>query len=109
MKTAPTLARADAADATTSKHTKLAAIAEALIVGSLNRFEAERLGDHCLNTTTSLLRARGFPLVAQWEEVPTRFGKPVRVKRWRVPARDRIKARKLLRQMGGRRHGGASS
>ena len=49
---------------------------------SLNRFEAERHGDHALNSTVSELRGKGYKLESVWEEVPTRFGKPVRVKRY---------------------------
>jgi len=50
---------------------------------SLNRFEAERYGDHCLNSTVSILRADGLMLVGIWEKVPTRFGVSARVKRYR--------------------------
>ncbi|MCA8296312.1 hypothetical protein LGN19_21170 [Burkholderia sp. AU30198] len=51
---------------------------------SLNRFDAERIGDHCLNTTISTLRAEGWPITGEWETVPTRFGKTVRVLRYRL-------------------------
>lgn len=89
---------ADGAHASTApaKTTKARTIAEALISGSLNRFEAERIGDHCLNTTVAELRAKGFPCVAVWEEVPTRFARTVRVKRWWVPTSERTKARRIL-------------
>lgn len=50
---------------------------------SLNRFEAEELGDHCLNSTISCLRAKGHLFSDEWEIVPTRFGTDVRVKRYR--------------------------
>lgn len=49
---------------------------------SLNRFEAERFGDHCLNSTVSALTADGYRFYSQWEEVPTRFGTTARVKRY---------------------------
>ena len=50
----------------------------------LNRFEAERIGDHCLPSTIAVLRAEGISIVSEWEEVPTRFeGKTARVKRYR--------------------------
>ena len=40
----------------------------------LNRFEAERIGEHCLNSSTSVLREiYGSRLVQQWETVPTRY------------------------------------
>ena len=62
--------------------TKKAAIVEALRIGSLNRFQAEHLGDHCLNSTISELRAEGYLIHAHDEQVMTRFGRPVRVKRY---------------------------
>lgn len=62
--------------------TKKAAILAALRHGSLNRFEAERLGDHCLNSTVSELRKEGHVIHAMEEHVPTRFGRNVRVKRY---------------------------
>lgn len=50
----------------------------------LNRFEAERLGDHCLNSTVAQLRENGFLIADSWEVVPTRFcPRGVRVKRYR--------------------------
>ena len=62
--------------------TKKAAILAALRQRSLNRFEAERLGDHCLPSTVSSLRSEGHVIHAHDEQVPTRFGRPVRVKRY---------------------------
>lgn len=49
---------------------------------SLNRFEAERYGDHCLHSTISTLKKKGAMFRAIWERVPTRFGVLVRVKRY---------------------------
>ncbi|WP_235953532.1 helix-turn-helix domain-containing protein [Noviherbaspirillum galbum] len=49
---------------------------------SLNRFEAERLGDHCLNTTISSLGNKGYLFRGEWETVPNRFGGETRVKRY---------------------------
>lgn len=49
---------------------------------SLNRFEAERYGDHCLHSTVATLTAEGHTFYSQWEKVPTRFGRPVQVKRY---------------------------
>lgn len=48
---------------------------------SLNRFEAERYGDHCLHSTISVLAAESHAIYSQWETVETRF-KPTRVKRY---------------------------
>jgi hypothetical protein len=49
---------------------------------SLNRFEAERFGDHCLHSTIATLRSKGYLFHDAWEWVPTRFGKEVHVKRY---------------------------
>lgn len=49
---------------------------------SLNRFQAERLGDHCLHSTIATLRSKGYLFRDEWETVPTRFGKSARVKRY---------------------------
>lgn len=49
----------------------------------LNRFEAERHGDHCLNSTIAELRAEGCSIHSQWETVPTRHNpKGARVLRY---------------------------
>lgn len=61
--------------------TKIMMILETLEKRSLNRFEAERIGDHCLNSTVSGLRKAGHKIYDQWEVVETRF-KPTRVKRY---------------------------
>ncbi len=68
-----------------SKDTKIGRILAELRGGrSLNRFEAEPLGDHCLHSTIAVLRAEGINIASEWEEVPTRFeGKTARVKRYR--------------------------
>ena len=40
----------------------------------LNRFDAERIGDHALNSTVAIVRKRhGDKLRQEWETVPTRF------------------------------------
>lgn len=40
----------------------------------LNRFEAERIGEHALNSTVAVIRERyGNRLVQEWETVPTRY------------------------------------
>ncbi len=67
-----------------NENTKKAAILAALRHGSLNRFEAERLGDHCLNSTIAELRANGYVIHSYPEMVKTRFGRRVRVKRYHL-------------------------
>lgn len=63
---------------------KSASVLSALKSGiSLNRFDAEKLlGDHCLHSTISELRAKGFLFSDEWERIPTRFNRDVRVKRY---------------------------
>lgn len=64
---------------------------------SLNRFEAQDLGDHCLNTTISVLGNRfGLIIERHWERVPNRWGKPCRVMRYSLPFSEREKAYKVL-------------
>ncbi len=72
---------------TNTKHrhpTKKQRILEALRAGSLNRFEAERIGDHCLHSTVSSLQKSGYVILSHWERVPTRWGSDCRVKRYWV-------------------------
>lgn len=66
------------------QHTKLTRIIEALRdPAGLNRFEAEHLGDHCLNSTVAVIREMyGDKLIQRWEEVPSRFADKVRVLRY---------------------------
>lgn len=49
----------------------------------LNRFEAERHGDHCLNSTIAELRKDGCDIYSRPEIVPTKFNsRGVRVLRY---------------------------
>jgi hypothetical protein len=67
-----------------AQHTKESIILATLRAGqSLNRFEAESLGDHCLHSTIATLRNKGYLFHDEWEYVLTRFGKEVHVKRYR--------------------------
>ena len=67
-----------------AQHTKEGTILAIMRAGnSLNRFEAERLGDHCLHSTIATLRGKGYSFHDEWEWVPTRFGREVHVKRYR--------------------------
>lgn len=64
---------------------------------SLNRFEAEDLGDHCLNTTISVLGKRyGLIIERHYELVPTKWGDPCRVKRYSLPSSERENASKVI-------------
>ncbi len=50
---------------------------------SLNRFEAEALGDHCLHSTVStLVNTLGLEIPRKWETISNRFGGTTRIKRY---------------------------
>lgn len=58
---------------------------------TLNRFDAERLGDHCLNSTVAELRndyGLSSALRDEWEKVPCRMRFTTRVKRYRLDDTD---------------------
>lgn len=64
---------------------------------SLNTFEAEPLGDHCLNSTVSTLtNNHGLEFHRQWESVPSRFCKSTRVVRYRLAESSTESAHALL-------------
>ena len=64
---------------------------------SLNRFEAERIGDHCLPSTVSELgRCHGLIIDRHFEHVPNRWGDPCLVKRYNLPSSEYEKADKVL-------------
>lgn len=80
---------------TPSKITRV--LAHLLTGASINRFEAEDLGDHCLNSTISVLANRhGVTFKRTPEKVPNRWGKPCRVTRYSVPATEREHANAIL-------------
>lgn len=78
------------------KDTKTARILEELLVRKLNRFDAEQIGDHCLNSTISSLQGLGLNIARQRVSVPTRFGKPVKVCEYWVPPHEQPRALRLL-------------
>ncbi|MNF77879.1 hypothetical protein D3C84_600330 [compost metagenome] len=65
--------------------------------GPLNRFEAERIGDHCLHSTISSL-ANGYGLAFKRtpEKVPNHWGQPCDVIRYALPRIERRRARAVL-------------
>jgi hypothetical protein len=73
--------------ASTKPRTKHGTILAVLGTRSLNRFEAEPYGDHCLHSTISTLKDQGHVIHDEWESVPTRFGTIARVKRYRLVRR----------------------
>lgn len=77
---------------------KIANILTHLVTGaSLNRFEAERLGDHCLNSTIAVLANRhGLTFQRQRERVPNKWGAPCSVTRYSLPAKEQHHAFTVL-------------
>lgn len=69
--------------------------------GSLNKYEAERMGDHSLNSTVSTLaNSHGIKFDRGREKVPTRFGKPASVTRYRLNPESKDVARRFLEARG---------
>jgi len=70
---------------------------------TLNRFEAEKLGDHCLNSTISTLKnTHGLNIHRQWEKVSNRWGAPCHVRRYQLLDADKEQAARVLAQLLGR-------
>lgn len=63
---------------------------------SLNRFEAERLGDHCLNSTISRLGSYGITIARTEETIPGFNGHATRCNRYWLEASEREKAAVIL-------------
>ena len=83
---------------TSKAPTKIARVLEYQVFsGSLNRFEAEHIGDHCLNSTISAL-ANGYGLKFKRtpEKVPSHWGQPCDVIRYALPASEHRNARAVL-------------
>jgi hypothetical protein len=83
---------------TTEAPNKICRVLAYLITGrSLNRFEAERIGEHCLHSTISRLsNQHGLTFTRQPEAVPNNWGRPCRVIRYSLPAGQRKRAQVLL-------------
>ena len=65
--------------------------------GTLHRFQAEPLGDHCLPSTISdLQKYRGVEFSREWVDVPNRFGSTTRVMSYWLEYENRIKAQKYF-------------
>ncbi|SEI82516.1 hypothetical protein SAMN04244579_02131 [Azotobacter beijerinckii] len=79
--------------------TKIAHVLAYLLApcNSLNRFEAELLGDHCLNSTVAKLANQyGLEFQRQPEKVPNRWGAPCDVTRYSLPESQHQRARAVL-------------
>jgi hypothetical protein len=77
---------------------KISRVLAYLVTGkSLNRFEAERLGEHCLHSTISrLTNHHGLTFARHAEAVPNRWGSPCRVTRYSLPVHQKKRAKVLL-------------
>lgn len=62
---------------------------------SMTRFDAERLGDHALNSTVAALQSRGVRIVRDQTVVTGRFGE-IHCKRYRLAPESLERARELL-------------
>ena len=86
------------ADCSASFPSKIARILAHLMAGaSINRFEAEWLGDHYLNSTIAVLANRhGLIFKRQSESTSNRLGAPCTVIRYSLPVSECDKASKVL-------------
>lgn len=86
------------ADSTTEAPSKIARILAHLLTGaSLNRFEAERIGDHCLPSTVAVLANQyRLAIKRQSERVPNRWGMPCTVTRYSLPPSQYQQARLVM-------------
>ncbi|MGC8120983.1 hypothetical protein [Marinobacter sp. VGCF2001] len=65
--------------------------------GSLNRFDAEPVGDHCLNSTISTLKNHyGLVFNRSWERVPNRWGSHTPVVRYSLSEAEREKGQVIM-------------
>ena len=85
-------------ESSTEAPSKIARIlAHLLTCASINRFEAERIGDHCLPSTIAVLANRyGLPIERKQERVPNRWGAPCTVTRYSLPPSQHKRARAVL-------------
>ena len=80
---------------------KIARVLKILLAGtSINRFEAERIGDHCLHSTISVLANRyGLAFERQQERVLNHWGTPCSVTRYSLPNSQREWGYTILRKL----------
>ena len=79
--------------------TKIARVLAYLLpaCNSLNRFEGEHLGDHCLpSTIAKLANGYGLEFKRQQEKVPNHWGHPCDVTRYSLPESQQKRARAVL-------------
>ena len=77
-------------------------ILNALVETPLTRFDAEQLGDHCLNSTISgLSKQHDLELLRRWVKVPNRFGGETPCKEYTTSDEDKLKINKILGVLNG--------
>ena len=77
-------------------------ILNALVETPLTRFDAEGLGDHCLNSTISgLSKQHDLELLRRWVKVPNRFGGETLCKEYTTSDEDKTYINKYLEVMNG--------
>ena len=77
-------------------------ILNALVEGSLTRFDAERLGDHYLPSTISALsNQHGLEFPRRWIKVPNRFGGETLCKEYTTSDEDKTYINKYLGVLDG--------
>lgn len=98
------------ANNTTKPPSKIARILAHLISGaSINRFEAERIGDHCLPSTISTLANRyGLMIQRQQERVPNGWGSPCTATRYSLPVSQQDNANAVLLALSNNQRKGAN-
>ncbi|PTU75603.1 hypothetical protein DBO86_25535 [Pseudomonas indoloxydans] len=80
---------------------KIARVLAHLLSGtSINRFEAERIGDHCLPSTIAVLaNTHCLTFQRQQERVPNNWGAPCTVTRYSLPESEHRRARLVLHML----------
>ena len=80
---------------TIRKDTKIFSMLKQFSAGKhLHRFQAERLGDHCLHSTVSSISSLyGLVFEKQWVEVPTNYNVLVKVKSYWFEGKHLARAR----------------
>lgn len=71
-------------------------IAELAHGGSLNRFEAEKIGDHALPSTVARIETYGIKVSRRIEKVPGYEGHTTRVCRYWLDDENRVRAAAML-------------
>ena len=73
-----------------------------LVERPLNRFEAEKIGDHCLPSTISGLSTQhGLEFPRRWVKVLNRFGGVTLCKEYTTSDDDKLKINKFLEVLNG--------